>query len=210
MIEIKDEILTGEPRYRVRDNNGNIIQDNVTIEQITPVKQEGTSVNKALFTNFNNGIMDETKEAIFDYTLTEDAEQFDIDGLDLLADGGLYELIVIGGSNTSADTVGLGMRVNGITDSVYRGKTYSASNANARDYTSIGVGTNGISSTKFGISDNLLCVTSIGQENSATAHFYNSSVRGVENVTSISIVLPSNSGATGIKAGTQIKLYKRR
>lgn len=48
MIEIKDEILTGEPRYRVRDNNGNITQDNVTIEQITPVKQEGTEINKKL------------------------------------------------------------------------------------------------------------------------------------------------------------------
>ena len=49
MIDLKDEILQGEARYRVRDNNGNILQDNVQIEQITPVIQEGTPINKATF-----------------------------------------------------------------------------------------------------------------------------------------------------------------
>lgn len=43
MIEVKDEILSGEVRYRIRDDNGNIIFDNLTIEQITPVVQEGVS-----------------------------------------------------------------------------------------------------------------------------------------------------------------------
>lgn len=209
MIEIKDEILTGEPRYRVRDNNGNIIQDNVTIEQITPVKQEGTEINKSLFTNFNNGIMDETKEAIFDYTLTEDAEQFDINGLDLLADGGLYELIVIGGVNKASGAVGLGMRINGITDSVYAGKSYSASSINSRDYIDIGCATAGMTTTLIGLIDGVRA-TSIGVDGASTEHFYNAKVANIVNVTSISIVLPSNSTATGVKAGTQIKLYKRR
>lgn len=49
MIEVKDEVLSGEARFRVRDNNGNIIFDNLTIEQITPVTQEGTPINKELF-----------------------------------------------------------------------------------------------------------------------------------------------------------------
>lgn len=49
MIEIKDEILNDEPFYRIRDKNGNILFDNLTIEQITPVVQEGTPINKVLF-----------------------------------------------------------------------------------------------------------------------------------------------------------------
>ena len=46
MIDFKDEILEGEPSYRIRDKQGNIIQDEVNIEQITPVIQEGTPINK--------------------------------------------------------------------------------------------------------------------------------------------------------------------
>lgn len=49
MIEVKDEILSGEPLYRIRDKNGNILLDNVTIEMITPVIQQPTSINKQLF-----------------------------------------------------------------------------------------------------------------------------------------------------------------
>ena len=54
MIEIKDEILASEPRYRITDNNGNIIADNVTIEMITQMIQEGTPMNKELFERFEN------------------------------------------------------------------------------------------------------------------------------------------------------------
>lgn len=49
MLEVKDEILEGEPRYRIRDKNNNIINDDVLIEQKTPIIQEGTPLNKALF-----------------------------------------------------------------------------------------------------------------------------------------------------------------
>lgn len=49
MIDFEDEILEGEPRYRVRDADGNLIYDNVSIELVTPVRQEGTPLNKALF-----------------------------------------------------------------------------------------------------------------------------------------------------------------
>lgn len=49
MIEVLDEILAGEPRYRVKDSKGNIIYDNVTMEQITSVLVEGTPLNKHTF-----------------------------------------------------------------------------------------------------------------------------------------------------------------
>lgn len=49
MIEVKDEILNGEPKYRLRDENGDIIYDNVSVEMTTPVVEEGTPLNKAFF-----------------------------------------------------------------------------------------------------------------------------------------------------------------
>lgn len=49
MIEFKDEILNGEPRYNVRDDGGNLIHGNVSIELSTEVTQPGTPLNKALF-----------------------------------------------------------------------------------------------------------------------------------------------------------------
>lgn len=54
-INVQDEILDtsgqldSKPRYRIRDNNGTILYDNVTLEVATPVTQEGTAIDKALF-----------------------------------------------------------------------------------------------------------------------------------------------------------------
>lgn len=48
-LEVKDEVLSGEPRYEIKDNNGNVIATNCSIELITSVLQEGTPLNKALF-----------------------------------------------------------------------------------------------------------------------------------------------------------------
>lgn len=49
MIEVVDEILADNPRFRIRDNAGNIILDNITIEMITEIIQAGTKLNKVLF-----------------------------------------------------------------------------------------------------------------------------------------------------------------
>lgn len=56
MLYVKDEILNGVPKYRIRDREGNIILDNLTIEQITPVLQEGTPLNKALFDKIDTNL----------------------------------------------------------------------------------------------------------------------------------------------------------
>lgn len=59
MINMKDEILNvsgqpdANPRYTIRDNNGNVVSDNVQIELKTPVRQEGTPINSALFKSIN-------------------------------------------------------------------------------------------------------------------------------------------------------------
>lgn len=61
-IEFKDEILDvtsqpdNKPRYRIRDNNGNVLYENVQLEVQTPVVQEGTKVNADMF-NLINGAM---------------------------------------------------------------------------------------------------------------------------------------------------------
>ena len=49
MIEVKDEILSGEPLYDISDSQGNLIYSGVRIEQITEMIQEGTPLNKILF-----------------------------------------------------------------------------------------------------------------------------------------------------------------
>lgn len=61
MIEVKDEILNGEPEYRLKDKNGNIIYDNLSIEMITEVLQAGTPLNKVLFDSIKNDILDRLK-----------------------------------------------------------------------------------------------------------------------------------------------------
>lgn len=48
-VEILDEILNGEAKYRIRGKDGNILFDNVSIEMITEILQQGTVLNKALF-----------------------------------------------------------------------------------------------------------------------------------------------------------------
>lgn len=216
MIDIKDEILnvSGQPdvnpRYTIRDNNGNVINDNVQIEMKTPVIQQPTPLNKKLFQDFNDDIMNETKDLIFGYTLKEEATQIDINNLDLLADGGLYELILIGSSNYSPDSIGLGVIVNGITSDDYHVRQPSSTSAQYRAYIPVGCGGGGASNSLFRIFNNNLYVKSTGQDETSD-HHYNTLVRNnISNVTSISIIIPSNSLASAIESGTQIKLYKRR
>lgn len=58
MLDFKDEILdiSGQPdtntRYRMRDNDGNILQDNIQLEVKTPVDQVGTELDKAFFQDY--------------------------------------------------------------------------------------------------------------------------------------------------------------
>lgn len=59
MINIKDEILGGEPRYKIVDSAGAVISNNCSIELITQLIQEGTPLNKELFTDigFHSGMI---------------------------------------------------------------------------------------------------------------------------------------------------------
>ncbi len=72
MIEVKDEKLNGEPKYRIRDGEGNIVVENATIEITTEVVQEPTPLNKALFDSINNDL--KTKLPISDKATDSEAQ----------------------------------------------------------------------------------------------------------------------------------------
>lgn len=117
MINIKDEILNVSaqpdvnPRYTIRDNNGNIISDNVQIELKTPVLQEGTPINKVLLENIQLEMLKDSKQLVAEYTLEEDTAQIDIQGLDIVADGGVYDIVLAGHTKDSSQSIH--MRING-------------------------------------------------------------------------------------------------
>ena len=54
--DIKDEILSGDPRYTIRDSSGNVLNDNVDISLKTPIIQEGAPINRALFRNLQGDL----------------------------------------------------------------------------------------------------------------------------------------------------------
>ena len=72
MLDVKDEILEDEARYQIRDKNGNILFDDISIEMITSIIQAGTFLNKALFDSIDADIKDRLK--IEDKTSTEEAQ----------------------------------------------------------------------------------------------------------------------------------------
>lgn len=91
MIDIKDEILnvSGQPdvnpRYTIRDNNGNIINDDVQIEMKTPVIQQPTPLNKKLFQDFNDDIIPVGSIRIFS-NIENRTDNLLCDGSDIYSD----------------------------------------------------------------------------------------------------------------------------
>lgn len=74
-LEVKDEILNGEPLYVIKDSSGKVIYDNVKLELKTPLIQEGTPINKSLFDKIDYigqclATMDKTGEDIFNFITT--------------------------------------------------------------------------------------------------------------------------------------------
>lgn len=69
--DIKDELLADVPKYRMRDSQGNIIQDNIIIEQITEVLQEGTPLNRATLSNIQGDLYSQDRYNVITPTLGE-------------------------------------------------------------------------------------------------------------------------------------------
>jgi hypothetical protein len=205
MLEIKDEILSGEPKYRFRDNNGNIIQDNVSIEQITPVIQEGTPVNKALVKGLQQEMLSDTKLLVAEYTSTEELKEIEIEGLDIEADGGVYDVIISGVSNST------GLRINGIAD-----EAYSLDDSKGT-YIPISISGKygGVVNITLCKQDDEIFVNGICCSHVNYAYtIQNLKVIGgavaTDNLTSIQILNLDTTASQTLKAGFNIKIYKRR
>lgn len=218
MIDIKDEILSGDPRYRIRDNNGNILQDNISIEQITHTVQEPTSINKVLFQNMYNETMQDTRNLIVDYTLEEDAQQVTIDGLDLEADGGIYDIVLTGSSSTSY----MGMRINNIEEAIYYVQSANNDYSNETFWRLGGYNVKNMFLAKVSqvgaivLRGDAIQINANGEvsvnTNSRTDYFAGGisgeTVNSITFLSSDSMNPPSPSG--NIKAGFNVKIYKRR
>lgn len=215
-IEIKDEILdtSGQldnaPRYLIRDNNGNIIFDNVQVEMKTPVLQEATKLNKELLEKIQVEMLKDSKQLVAEYTSTSDLAQIDITGLDMLIDGGVYDVVLIS-DNSSSSTYGLAMRVNGIEEAVYHNRSDSTSSTNVYSYIDTGNGTRevGVSFMTLAIFGEYVGVkiTSINPNGSDVSSSSYTVYIETTNITSMTFY---DRGNGNIKSGFNIKIYKRR
>ena len=206
MIDIKDEILTGEPRYRLRDGNGNILQDNISIEQITPATQEGTPINKALLEAIQVEMLNDSKQVIIDYTFEEDTDELTITDLDMVADGGFYDFAITG-ALTSNSISAIRLQINGITSESYYhhdGLSESSSNTTGNAMWIGNERAGGITIATIGIFNGYVYLQSLGMYSSTalSTRQYNNRVKA-DNVTEMTFL-------GSIKAGTRIKVSKRR
>ena len=111
--------LDQDARYTIRDNNGNVVYDNVKIELKTPVSVEGTPINKATLEGIQNDLMNETKLIVAEYIATEDIGELEITNLDLDSDGGVYEILINGGFDSSGQSSPLFCQINDVTSDYY-------------------------------------------------------------------------------------------
>ena len=56
MNNVIDEVLSGEPRYTIKDNGGTTLYDNIQIDLKTPVTTQGTPLNRALFESIRSDL----------------------------------------------------------------------------------------------------------------------------------------------------------
>lgn len=95
-IEVKDEILNGEQRFRIRDENGNIILDNLTIEMITPLLQQATPLNKLLFDKITSRLALSSKYNNPSFTIEESTMKMHIDApLEKYENGQKVDLYIV-------------------------------------------------------------------------------------------------------------------
>ena len=198
--------LDQDPRYTVRDNNGNVLYDNVKIELKTPVSVEGTDINKATLEGIQTDLMNETELVVAEYTATANVSSIEFTGLDFENDGGFYEIIadIVPSSNQQ-----LVMQINDINDNVYY---YGSSNENkdvgfhlgtTRDYSQHTAYLTAGGGRYLLHSHYLYINSTLVQSGYATGGFLISQ----ENITKLTFYLQSSAT---MKTGTNIKIIKRR
>ena len=104
--KIYDEVLNGNPKYILRDSNGNVLEDDVDIALKTPVVQQGTPINKALIENIQGDLYTQDSfntPTISNYTTILDLEKLSMASTSITAEfediayaNGVY--VVVGGA----------------------------------------------------------------------------------------------------------------
>ena len=79
LTDVKDEVLSGLPLYTIRDNNGNVLNDDVDISLKTPIIQEGTPINRALFRNLQGDLYTSDRYNLLSVT-SEETKMVNING----------------------------------------------------------------------------------------------------------------------------------
>ena len=203
--------LDQDPRYTIRDNNGNVIQDNVKIELKTPVLVTGTDINKATLEGIQTDLMNETKLIVAEYTATSDVGELEITNLDLDNDGGIYEILINGGFYSSGQSNPLYCQINNVTSNYYN---YTSSLSTAEGFDVGNCELNVLS--YFFIARNSAHdgYKILGQQtNGKNGQIYVNNTQGYvaesNNLTKITFKTYAGSSFQ-IKAGTQIRVIKRR
>lgn len=219
MIEFKDEILNTSsqidinPRYTLRDNQSNIISDDVQIELKTPVTA-GTPLNRATFMELQNSMIQDTANLVLDYTVDEDTQQLDIINIDL-HNKGIYEIFLTGKLRYSLTklylqindiTTGYLNAVNGSYSSTMNTSFYSGCQDDIGTSSKIIMMSDGVYtySIAHGVYFNSTGSNRLSEDISSGA------VANSENISKITLFQGSGGSSTGLAKGFNVKIYKRR
>ena len=114
----KTEFANGEMGYSSASETGQLSSTSTFISKIEGVLKTPAMIytGKELFAgngiNIDNGVISKNN-LVAEYTVPASAKSFTFDGLDILADGGMYQIEVYYPENTSQTPVNFHMRING-------------------------------------------------------------------------------------------------
>lgn len=75
LLEVKDEIISGEAKYNVYDKDGKLLYENCSISLSNEIIQEGTPLNKVLFDSVNSALI-KISEYLMSNKLGDDTYSF--------------------------------------------------------------------------------------------------------------------------------------
>lgn len=214
MIEIKDRVPAQPGRFKIIKEDGSY--EYVTLERADEPVEEGSAINKALLEGIQTEMLEDSKQLVAEYTLEEDTAQIDIQGLDIVADGGVYDIVVAGHTNNSSQSIH--MRINEDEVGPYYYGTSTGSYTTNRSYIDTGCGGesnsyDGFSTTTLYCNGNNAILwhtisNSIGGSNEGKGSIKFGMIQTHSNITSLQFLEAYRN--SNLVAGTTVKIYKRR
>lgn len=212
MIEIKDRVPAKPGRMKLMREDGS--NEYVTLERADEPVEEGSAINKALLEGIQTEMLEDSKQLVAEYTLEEDAAQIDIQGLDIVADGGVYDIVLAGHTKNSNQSIH--MRINEDETGPYYYGT-NASYTTNKTYVDTGCGDSttydGFATiTLYCNGNNTILWHIIVNSRSGSSGAGGSIKYGMltthSNITSLQFL--EAYGNKNLAAGAKVKIYKRR